>query len=151
MKTYVPLFIAALLLSACNDRSAEHNAASETEVADSLQPPASVIATKSSSTSNSSWRASVTQQSGKLKNRLKVTGLIKTKEGSPRPTLKSVSKGTPIDISELVLNLSQEPGNAGEAVPVSYEETLSRPDKYKKVTIMYKGTALATINTIESK
>lgn len=145
MKRYLSAGFVLLMLSACNEKPAVQSSTADTTVVKDTIPAAEPVNV------SDSWKATLESSGNKKAGKLVVTGIINLKKNAPKPVLTLKKPTGVVDLSELVLSLSQEPVNDGKATTVKYQESVARADKYNKVRIMYKDKEVAVINTIDAK
>ncbi len=137
------LLALVLILASCNDKAAENAATSDSATLD-VKP----VEVKRERAVNN-WKARIGQGNTPNDHKLVVTGSVYVQDSAAKPRLSRQKGGAAINLSELVLKLSHQPASTGRLVDVSYLETLSRPDKYQSVKIVYNKKVVVTIPAIE--
>jgi hypothetical protein len=142
MKKYLFTFSIMLALAACGEKTSEDTSAADSSAAENARIIAS---TAQKEQAGGTWKASVRPGSNAKTKKLVVTGNIMLKDSTAKPKLTRSKPQGAIELGELILTLSHEPAGAGKPLTVTYDEQISRPDRFGKVTIKYQDRTLAEI------
>lgn len=136
---------ALLVLAACGNEKEDHAAAAANSAAENASIAASIAEKQRT---EPVWSAGIEPGSNAKTRKLIVTGSFIRKDSTGKPKLTRAKPQGTVELSELILDLSHEPARQGMPARVTYEEQVSRPERFNKVTIRYQNKPVAVIQPV---